>query len=222
MTDKYILSNLSRFFREMSSYATAAHKIIFAISIAIIAGCATGTYRGIIAAKQWSMVAALLIGLVAGTFMWVLGFGLGVKLRAPAWRDVFPPYQLIARGTIPAIIVGIAIGCVLGLILFGVTVSKAVVVPLLGLVSTLVVFHLLFVLYTPVTRKVVSITNITNVMTVESLQCMWLFPALGVLAVFLIARAVVPADSEQLRQIGVTATMATSIVLAGFGSSFIP
>lgn len=222
MTNQRILSNLSRYFREMSRDATAHDKIILAASIAIVAGCAAGTYRGLIASKQWSIVAALLLGLVAGTFMWILGFGLGIKLRAPTWRDVFPPYQLIARGTIPAVVVGIAVGCVLGPTLFGVTLSRAAGVSFLGQVLTLVVLHFLFVLHTPVTRKAVSITNNPNIMTVDSHRYMWLFLALGVLAVFLLGRAVVPPDSEQLRHVGVTAAMATSIVLAGFGSGYIP
>lgn len=217
-----IAAELARYFREMSSNATTHDKVMLAIVIAILAGCGASTCRGLIASKQWPVAVALLLSLVAETCIWILGFALGIKLRAPAWRDVFPPYKLIGRGMIPAVVVGMAVGCVLGPALSGVTATKAAIASSLGQLSMLAMMHLLFVLYAPVTRKAVQITHNPNIMTVDSHRYIWLFPALGVLVVFLVGRAIISQDAEALRHIATAAATATSAILAGFGSGFIP
>jgi len=219
---KRVVSELARYFREMSRDATTHDKAMLAVSIMIVAGCGASVYRELLTLRQWSVGAVLSAGLLLAVCVWLLGFAAGVHLRMPAYRAMFPPTQLLGAATVPAVLIGIGVASWLGSTLLGVALLRSIKVSFGGQVLSAVVMYLLFALHTPLTQKAVALTGNKNIMTVDSHRCIWLFPALGVLTVFLVGRSHTAPDARLLWSIQMTAAVTTSIFTAGFGSGYIP
>lgn len=222
MADKRILPNLVRYLREMKNDATSHDRLILLLSGGILVGCGVGTFRNPAAALGWPTVLIVLVGLVVGAGIWLMNFTLGVLRRAPAWRPAFPPYQLVVAATVPVFVVAMVIGCGIGTVLFQLPVLKAGIASLLGHIAIVVTMHLLFKAHAPLTRQAVQTTHNPNIMTVDSHRYMWLFPALGVLGLFLVGMWAAPESMESLRHVAVTAAIVTAAFLAGFGAGYIP
>jgi hypothetical protein len=222
MNNKYVLPNLARYFREMKNEATSHDKIALLLSVAILVSCGAWAYRDLTTSMQWPKSTVLLVGVAILTTVWLVSFALGVILRARTWLPVFPPYQLIGRAAVPALVTAIIAGSVAGTVLFEMSLVKSAGVSFLGYIVVLIIMHFLFLLHLPITRIAVRLTHNPNIMTVDSHRYMWLFPAIGVLVLLLAGKALATEDAEAVRHIAVTAAIATSTTLAGFGAGFIP
>jgi len=216
----YVLSELSRYFRDMKNDATSHDKIMVLVSVGILIGAGTVVFKGVGASVPGGLVFTISLG--TGLVLWLVAFSLGVLLRARAWPQVFPPYQLIGRATVPVLILAFALGCLLGVILYGVSLSRAATAAVLGHLATVAVMHVLFRLHTPVTTAAIKVAHNPNVATVDSHRYMWLFPAIGVVVVLLVCRASGLQDFGVVRHVAATAAIVTAIGLAGFGSGYIP
>jgi hypothetical protein len=222
MAERHIVSILAKYFRDMKNQATSFDKFYLLASICLWLGCGIGAYKGLTASMHWPKALVLFSGIIVIAVVWLVGFSLGVSLRAPRWEHVFPPYGLIGKAVIPALLLAILSGSLAGMALFDISLNSSAIASFWGYIGVTIVMLILFLIHTPWTRAAVRLTRNPNVMTVDSHRFIWFFPALGVLAIFFIAKRFVPAESEAIRHIATTAAIATSTTLAGFGAGYIP
>jgi hypothetical protein len=221
MTNKQISSELKRYFYEMKNDATSHDKVALLVTIAILVGCGYGTYGNLIASMQSSKGLVLLIGITLIVTIWLVGFALGVLFRTD-WTYVFPPYRMIGAATVPAFIIAVATGSIAGKYLFKTPVLESSGGAFGGYLTILIVMHFLFLLHAPLTRKTVQLNHNPNITIVDSHRYMWLFPALGVLILYLVSKKVAPEESRALYHVAVTSGIVVSTIFAGFGAGYIP
>ena len=222
MINSSIASNLTRYFREMMNQATSHDKIVLLLTTAIWIGCGYGAYQALAVSRQWSKGLLLALGVVVGLVIWLLSFSLGVMLRPQRWSHVFPPFRLMGIAAVPALVISMITGSVAGTALFKISLSQSIGASFMGYGITFFASYILFLMHAPFTRTAVRITRNPNIMTVDSHRYLWLFPALGVLALFFLLKRLLPVELETAHSIVITAAITTSTVFAGFGAGYIP
>lgn len=222
MNNKYVLPNLVRYFRDMKNEATSHDKIVLLLSIAILVGCGYGALRNLFITVHWSKALLVTVAIVFSVMVWLVSFALGVIFRAPSWQHVFPPYRLVGMATVPALFISIVVGWITGTALFKISFSQSIGASFLGYMSILIVMHLLYLLRAPSAKQAVKIFHDPNMLTVNSHRSVWIYPAIGVLVLFWVARRYIPVELEAIGHIAVIASIAASVMYSGFGAGYIP
>ena len=220
MGDKRITANLVKYVHDTRTQATSHDKFHILLTATILIGVGVATFHDLV--MPWPKEAALAIGLLAVGAAWVLGFAAGVKMRARIWEQKYPPYELIARATVPCLVIALAAGLMVGRFMLDVPTAQALGVSFLGWLAVGVLMHLLFALHAPWTKAAIKTTGNPNINTVDSHRHAWFFPALGVLAIYLAGFVPALADAQTSVAVAVSAAIATSWTMAGFGSGYIP
>ena len=214
------VKELAAFFKQLPG-APKHLKVMMIIAVVMLAGSGLGAYRSLPSEENMPLAQTLLLTAAVGAMLWVVGFLLGFMLRKEPLKPTFPPYEQIGKGAAPSLVAGLGCGTVVGNLGLGVSPGKAVACSCGGWLVVMIVTIGLFRLYTPVTAEVVQRTQQLGIIVSDAYRGMWVFPALGALALFLGVSAI-DTDLEILKTVAVTSSMATSVTLAGVASGFLP
>lgn len=221
MTKGNPVGELVKFFKELPG-APKHLKVMMVVAVIMQAGSGLGMLRGHPTMGTWPLPQVLLTAAIVAGVFWLAGFILGFVLRKEPLKPIFPPYEQLGKGALPSLIAGVGCGMTVGMLGLDLSPVKAAAYSFSGWLGVIVVTLVLFKLYTPVTEKAVQRTRQPSIIVADAYRGMWVFPALGTLALFLGSLAVGGAEIEALRPLVVLSGIATSVVLAGVASGFLP
>jgi len=219
--DKKVFRSLATYVRELRDEATTHCKVNMLLSCGIVLGCTITQLREWIVGDSDSLTTRLVLGLQGLLLAWLVAFSIGVWFRKRKYTGRYPPYDMIGRVLIPGLAFGTACATGFSMAFTELKTPQAVFFGGISAATVTLVAVLLFWVHQPLTRKAIEMTRDPNVAVVDSHRHMWLFPALGVLAVSLIGWLGKPEEAAMVPT-AVAAATGTWVCWAGFGSGYIP
>jgi len=222
MVDRRVSENFLRFLRELRDDASTIEIIHLLLSVTLLAGSAKYTWDKLGVKPDWPSVGLAAGCLIIATLAWLLGFASGVRLRKEGWKAAYPPFDLIGRALAPTFILSVAVAMPVSKFVFPVGMQTGALVALEAWAVVMLAVVLLAVVHTPWTRWAIRQRGDHNIVVVDSYLHMWLFPALGVVLLYLLGPAFLSLGETDALAVSVSAGIAASLALAGFGSGYIP